>query len=390
MVRRSEGGASLELTSVVKRYRETVAVDGVSLSINPGEFLTLLGPSGSGKTTVLNLIAGFVRATEGEIWMDEVPITKVAPYRRNIGMVFQHYALFPHMTAAENVAYPLKQRKVARADVRRRVADALELVELGDLGSRYPRELSGGQQQRVALARAIVFDPRVLLMDEPLGALDRKLRELLQRHIKRLHHELGITFVYVTHDQDEALVLSERVAVFHNGRIEQVGSPVELYENPATVFVAQFLGESNLFPGTLTTEGRSATVECDGVALRGAENGNIRAGQGAVLMVRPERLRLAVGTGRGGTESRDATENRLLGTVNDITYLGSSLRIEVQLDLGREVTVRRSADEVADLRKGDRVTVVWEAEDTILLQGDDRSVEQALEEATSSREEATS
>jgi putative spermidine/putrescine transport system ATP-binding protein len=204
-----------------------------------------------------------------------------------------------------------------------------------------------------------------------------------------LHHELGITFVYVTHDQDEALVLSERVAVFHNGRIEQVGSPVELYEKPATVFVAQFLGESNLFPGTLRTEGRFATVECDGVALRGAENGNIRAGQGAVLMVRPERLRLAVGTGSRGTESRVATDNRLLGTVNDITYLGSSLRIEVQLDLGREVTVRRSADE-AGLRKGDRVTVVWHAEDTILLQGDDRSVEQALEEATSSREEATS
>jgi putative spermidine/putrescine transport system ATP-binding protein len=305
-------------------------------------------------------------------------------------MVFQHYALFPHMTAAENVAFPLKQRKVGRADVRRRVAGALELVELGDLGSRYPRELSGGQQQRVALARAIVFDPRVLLMDEPLGALDRKLRELLQRHIKRLHHELGITFVYVTHDQDEALVLSERVAVFHNGRIEQVGSPVELYEKPATVFVAQFLGDSNLFPGTLRTEGRFATVECDGVALRGAENGNIRAGQGAVLMVRPERLRLAVGTGSRGAESRAATENRSLGTVNDITYLGSSLRIEVQLDLGREVTVRRAADEVAGLRKGDRVTVVWEAEDTILLQGDDRSVEQALQEATSSGGEATS
>ena len=234
------------LDGLFKRYGEAVALDGISLVVEPGEFVSLLGPSGSGKTTTLNLIAGFAKPTAGDILMDGRPIAELPPHRRDIGVVFQHYALFPQLTASENVAFPLRRRRVPKPEIRERVTSALEMVELEGLEDRHPRELSGGQQQRVALARAIVFNPRVLLMDEPLGALDRKLRDSLQRQIKRLHQELGITFVYVTHDQDEAMSLSERVAVFNNGRIEQIGTPVELYEQPNSRFVAEFLGESNV------------------------------------------------------------------------------------------------------------------------------------------------
>ena len=291
----SAEAASLELGGLFKRYGETVALDGISLRVEPGEFVSLLGPSGSGKTTTLNLIAGFAKPTEGDIIMDGRPIAELPPHRRHIGVVFQHYALFPHMTAAENVAFPLRQRRVSRAEIHERVGNALELVELGALRGRQPRELSGGQQQRVALARAIVFNPRLLLMDEPLGALDRRLRDSLQRQIKRLHQELGITFVYVTHDQDEALALSERVAVFHRGRIEQVGSPVELYEDPNSRFVAEFLGESNLLAGSIERSAGRVSLLYEGHVLpMAAHSAPSNGTQHGTLMIRPEHVRLVV------------------------------------------------------------------------------------------------
>src|SRR5215216_3040300 len=244
-----ELGARVIFDQIEKRYGSVIAVDGVSLDIAPGEFLTLLGPSGSGKTTTLMMLAGFEIPTAGEIFVDEDPIASVPPYRRNIGMVFQNYALFPHMTVGENIAFPLQMRKMSRAEITRQTTAVLALVGLPRYEGRYTRQLSGGQQQRVAVARALVFNPRVLLMDEPLGALDKQLRESLQLELKRLHERLGVTIIYVTHDQGEALVMSDRIAVLHRGRIEQIGLPTELYERPATRFVAAFLGESNFLAG---------------------------------------------------------------------------------------------------------------------------------------------
>ena len=359
---RPEKGASLELRDLVKRFEDTVAVDGVSLRVEPGEFLTLLGPSGSGKTTTLNLVAGFASVTAGEIRMDERPISKLPPHRRNIGVVFQQYVLFPHMTAAENVAFSLKQRGVSRGEIRDRVASVLELVELGDLGRRYPRELSGGQQQRVALARAIVFNPRLLLMDEPLGALDRKLRDALQRQIRRLHQELGITFVYVTHDQDEALALSERVAVFNEGRVEQLATPVELYERPASLFVAEFLGESNVFAGTVGRDEAGMTLRWEGRDLPLSLNGNPNNGAHVVIMVRPEHLNVVNESEQPGDSARS-----LSGVVSDVLYLGASIRAEIELEAGPQVMLRRAPQESPVIRAGDHVRVSWDPEHAVIL-----------------------
>src|SRR5262245_37019038 len=257
MKAQESGGGRIELVGLCKRFapRGPLVVAHVGIDVAPGEFVTLLGPSGSGKTTTLNMIAGFTEVTSGDIRLAGRDISLLPPHRRNFGMVFQNYALFPHMTVAQNVAFPLRERKVPKAEIERRVGEVLELVDLGGLGGRRPDALSGGQQQRVALARAVVFSPSVLLLDEPLSALDRKLRQTLQQEIKRLHQELGLTFVFVTHDQDEAMALSDRIAVFNSGRIERVGSPADLYRDPGTRFVARFLGESNLFDGRLRTDG---------------------------------------------------------------------------------------------------------------------------------------
>jgi putative spermidine/putrescine transport system ATP-binding protein len=243
--------AILELRNVRKTYADVNAVDGVSIKLAAGEFLSFLGPSGSGKTTTLSMIAGLTPSTSGEILLRGQPLNPLPPYRRNIGVVFQNYALFPHMSVERNVAFPLEMRSVPRADIERRVAKVLSLIGLAAHGKRLPSELSGGQQQRVAVARAIVFEPPLLLMDEPLGALDKKLREQMQLEIKQLHRNLGITIIYVTHDQEEALTMSNRIAVFNNGKIEQLGTPSDLYEHPRTRFVANFIGETNLFPGTV-------------------------------------------------------------------------------------------------------------------------------------------
>ncbi len=338
-------GATIRVEALTKTFpgAPSPAVDAVDLDVAAGEFMTLLGPSGSGKTTTLNMIAGFEEVTAGRILLDDTDIARLPAYRRNLGMVFQSYALFPHMTAAQNIAFPLRQRKVGKAEIARRVAEALELVHLGGHADRLPGQLSGGQQQRVALARAVVFSPRALLLDEPLGALDKKLRESLQLEISRLHSELGITFVFVTHDQEEALALSDRIAVFRDGRIEQVGTPSELYETPASRFVATFLGDSNVFSGTVRgglLDTGSAQLRCDGPDGPGS------------LVVRPERLRI------GGVP--DDGSNVLSATVTDVVYQGAFRRILVRFDDGTPGLVRDAGDAVP-AGTGDRVAVSWKA-----------------------------
>jgi putative spermidine/putrescine transport system ATP-binding protein len=324
--------AEVELRSVTKRFGDgRPAVDAIDLSIRPGEFLTMLGPSGSGKTTTLNMIAGFLSITSGSIELDGRDISGTPPHKRDIGMVFQSYALFPHMTVAQNIAYPLRQRKVDKAETRRRVDEALAMVHLEGYADRLPRQLSGGQQQRVAVARAIVFRPRLLLMDEPLGALDRKLREFLQLEIRRIHRELGVTIVYVTHDQEEALVMSDRIAVFNDGRIEQIDAPDALYDRPNTQYVAQFLGDSNVWRGTVRHDGTTSIVDTPGGLLRGVRTEAVAEGAQTCMVVRPERT---------GVVDVDAPvpegANVLDGVVKEVVYLGAQRRLIVDV-AGHEV-----------------------------------------------------
>ena len=354
---RTPHGASITMRGLTKRYGPFTAVDAIDLDAHPGEFLTLLGPSGSGKTTTLNMIAGFVDVTEGDLLIDDQEMTNLPPYKRNIGMVFQHYALFPHMTVTANVEYPLRQRSIPKEKRRTMVADALETVGLGQLGRRRPKELSGGQQQRVALARAMVYSPRVLLMDEPLGALDKKLRDTLQLEIKRIHAELGTTFVYVTHDQDEALVLSDRIAVFNEGRIEQIGTPTELYERPDSLFVAQFLGESSIFRGTVSGD---REVDAEGHRLT-AGRGAQPTGTAVAVVVRPERIRIEPDGPRPG--SNNAVPGRILQHI----YFGNSRKVEVRLDDGTTVLVRESAGALSPGNADDRVWLTFDPNDAAIL-----------------------
>lgn len=359
---RSPRGASITMRGLTKRYGDFTAVDSIDLEARPGEFLTLLGPSGSGKTTTLNMIAGFADVTAGDLLIDGHGVANLPPYKRNIGMVFQHYALFPHMTIAQNVEYPLRQRKIAAAERRTLVGEALEMVGLGHLGMRRPKELSGGQQQRVALARAMVYSPRVLLMDEPLGALDKKLRDSLQLEIKRIHSDLGTTFVYVTHDQDEALILSDRIAVFNNARIEQIGSPTELYEYPDTLFVAQFLGESSLFHGIVDGNREVAANGHRLSAVRGPEHSR---GSSVAVVVRPERIRIEPDGPRPGSI------NAVPGTVVQHIYLGNSRKVEVRLDDGTIVLVRESAGAISSAEADDRVWLTFHPDDAAILASGD-------------------
>ncbi len=351
--------AGISLTSVTKRYGPNTVVDRIDLAIEPGEFMTFLGPSGSGKTTTLNMIAGFTSVTEGHLHISGKPVAKLPPHKRDIGMVFQNYALFPHKTVAENIAYPLQRRRIGKADQQRMVADALAMVRMGDYGDRYPSELSGGQQQRVALARALVYEPRVLLMDEPLGALDKKLREWLQAEIKRIHREVGSTFVYVTHDQEEALSMSDRIAVFNNGRIEQVGTAEDLYEVPRTLFVGRFLGESTVLLGRGEAVGDDRTaIEVAG--HRVLADGRSRHSDLAIL-IRPENLRLEP-AGTAATDDRNALPVRIA----DATYLGSSRRYTVELPGGGTGAVRLS-HEARSYAAGDEVAMTWAVKSGVLL-----------------------
>src|SRR6201991_3042715 len=309
----------IDLDALYKRYGDVVAVDGVSLEMPGGEFFTMLGPSGCGKTSTLRLIAGFEKLDSGAIKLDGVDVSSKPPHKRPMNTVFQSYALFPHMTVAENVAFGLRYQKVSKTERSRRVGAAMEMVQLGGLEARRPGQLSGGQQQRVALARAIVLAPPVLLLDEPLGALDARLRVDLQVELKRIQETLGITFVYVTHDQDEALTMSDRVAVMRSGRVEQCGEPRTLYEEPATAFVANFLGASNLIPAQVANGG----LQVGEFSLRADVNG--RTGE-ALAMIRPERVRLEPHGSRG--------ENRVPGMVEAVVYLGFHQDVRVRLASG--------------------------------------------------------
>ena len=327
----------ISISALVKTYGDVNVLDHVSLDIAAGEFLTLLGPSGSGKSTLLMAIAGFSRPSAGAIHFGERDITMLEPRHRNIGVVFQNYALFPHMTVAANVGYPLKLRKVSKSEIDKRVHWALELVKLEGFGGRRIDQLSGGQRQRVALARAVVFEPDVLLMDEPLSALDKKLREHMQIEIRRLHEQLKVTTIYVTHDQREALTMSDRIAVINRGRCEQVGSPRNIYETPANSFVADFIGDAVVIPleggpGRRTLHGQSIRSQAD------------RAGEGkACLVLRPGKLRFAAGCG----SSQTAEWNCFSGTVTDAVYQGDSILLGVTLDSGHQIFLRHGASSEA-------------------------------------------
>jgi putative spermidine/putrescine transport system ATP-binding protein len=331
----------VQLEGVVKRFGDVTAVAGVDLDVERGEFFSMLGPSGSGKTTCLRMIAGFERPSAGRVLLGGVDVTGRAPYERDVNTVFQDYALFPHMTVQENVEYGLRVKRVAKPERRRRAGEALEMVRLADLGARKPGALSGGQRQRVALARALVNRPRVLLLDEPLGALDLKLRQEMQIELKQIQESVGITFLYVTHDQEEALAMSDRLAVFNEGRIEQIGTPAEVYERPATPFVAGFVGTSNLLEATVEGQrGALATlrVGTHGVVLLD-EQGH-RAGERLTIAVRPEKIRL------------QAPEHAIadgichaLGTISEVLYLGTVTRYAVTVEgAGAVVVLEQNLD----------------------------------------------
>ncbi|MGY0194774.1 ABC transporter ATP-binding protein [Leptothrix sp. BB-4] len=346
----------VQFRGVQKTYDgENLVVRGLDLDIRRGEFLSLLGPSGSGKTTCLMMLAGFESPTAGEITLDGQPITRTPPHKRNFGMVFQNYALFPHLTIADNVAYPLTVRKVPKAQIAERVAKALAMVQLTGRDQRYPSQLSGGQQQRVALARALVFEPQLVLMDEPLGALDKQLREHMQIELKALHRQLGVTFVYVTHDQGEALTMSDRVAVFNDGEIQQLDAVDRLYEAPSNRFVAGFVGDSTPLAGTLATQG-SAEPGClcelrlaGGARLSGVNVNGAADGAAVLASVRPERIEVRV--------DADALSqpNTLPAEVDDIIYFGDHLRLRCRIAGQAPATVKLPLSGVSQPQVGQRV-----------------------------------
>lgn len=361
-------GATLTLDHVRKEYGKHVAVADVSLEIASGEFVTLLGPSGSGKTTILNMIAGFVTPTRGSIRLNQEPIEQLPPYRRDIGVVFQDYALFPHMTAFENVAFPLRRRRVSKDAAAARAAEALSLVRLGDRSELLPAQLSGGQRQRVALARAIVFGPRLLLMDEPLGALDRILREALQVEIRRIHREVGITVLYVTHDCSEAFALSNRIAIFNQGRIEQLGTGDDLYESPVNLFVADLLGETNAFAGALDETGGLFVLAGSRIEVRAPHAAGV-GGTAGTLMVRPERVEVFT----AGDPNVEQSEVALLrGRVIDVRPLGADRKVWVAIDEGLVVASRQRASG-AGANIGDEVFVGWGRDAGSFLEREGRS-----------------
>ena len=356
-------GGHVELVGLTKSFDDVVAVDGIALDIQPGEFFSLLGPSGCGKTTTLRMIAGFEQPTAGKILLDGRDLVAIPPHRRPVNTVFQSYALFPHLDVQDNVAYGLRWRRhdvrVSKADRRRRVGEAIELVRLGGLERRRPAQLSGGQQQRVALARALILSPKVLLLDEPLGALDARLRKDLQADLAALQSEVGITFIYVTHDQEEALTMSHRLAVMDNGHVAQVGSPADVYEQPATAYVADFLGVANLLPA-------AAEAGRDGRrVVRVGEFTLVACGDGPAgpvkLVIRPERVRITPGLPTGA--------NTVPGMVDRVVYVGSTTRIHVRLPNGEAVqALTTNTGEVPDWPAGTPVAVTLPADALRALQ----------------------
>jgi putative spermidine/putrescine transport system ATP-binding protein len=352
------GKGSLNLQDLVKTYGTETVVNTVSAAIAPGEFFSLLGPSGSGKTTTLMMIAGFVIPDSGRIQMDGTDITRTPAEQRGLGMVFQNYAIFPHLNVFENIAFPLRARRTSEPEIRRRVQEALELVRLDRYATRYARQLSGGQQQRVAIARAIVYHPPIVLMDEPLGALDKNLRYEMQTELKDIQQRLGMTVIYVTHDQEEAMNLSDRIAIMNHGCIEQCGDPGTIYETPANSFVARFLGEANLIEATIETiqNGQASLRTSTGARLH-APSGKTRTGQKVQLFIRPEKISLTAIEG----------QNQLSGTIHRRSFLGNIVRLSVQTGPGIDVTVDLANTGTAIPAPGTQATLSWPIAHSVLL-----------------------
>jgi spermidine/putrescine transport system ATP-binding protein len=374
----SERQVEVGLYGVTKRFGDTVAVDDVTIEVARGEFFSLLGPSGCGKTTSLRMIAGFEEPNEGRVVLTGQDIVGVPPYKRNVNTVFQSYALFPHLTVADNVAFGLKRNKIPKRDIKDRVKHYLDLVQLPGYDDRRPGQLSGGQQQRVALARALVNEPAVLLLDEPLGALDLKLRKQMQLELMRIQREVGVTFIYVTHDQEEALVMSDRIAVMSQGKVEQIGYPEDIYERPATRFVAGFIGTSNIVEGEVT--GRVgdflqiSSAPSDRLLVPAPADRPISAGENLAFTVRPEKLRVT-------SEDEPAADQlcTVAGTVVDVVYQGVSTQLVVRTDEGSTlVAFRQNSERVSDAGvPGSRARLVWNPEFNVVL-GNEPALEKEL------------
>jgi putative spermidine/putrescine transport system ATP-binding protein len=356
--------AKLIVKDLRKTYGPVVALTDASLEVKAGEFLTLLGPSGSGKTTMLMIIAGLVQPDSGEVWIDGKLATYAPSFKRDLGMVFQNYALFPHMTVAENIGFPLRMRRMGQAAIDREVRRVLDIVRLPHVADRLPRALSGGQQQRIALARCIVYSPSIILMDEPLGALDKKLRDEMQLEIKRLHTELGITVLYVTHDQEEAMVMSDRICLMNDARIEQLGTPADLYFRPRSLFAADFLGESNIFDAAVASiDGGHATLQIAGAGdsrITAVAREGMKAGQQVKLMVRPECLSV-LGDG-------ERAENEIQAGLKDIIMVGGITKHYAQLPDGKEIVAARlTRGPIAAANPGQALRLGWSAGSSVLL-----------------------
>jgi putative spermidine/putrescine transport system ATP-binding protein len=353
-----QSNCGVSIRSASKRYGELLTLDSITLDVGAGEFLSLLGPSGSGKTTLLGILGGFVQPSSGAVWSGDRDITYMPPHKRDIGIVFQSYALFPHMSVAENVAFPLRARRLSKSTWPKKVTDALEKVKLGGYQDRRISQLSGGQRQRVALARAIVFEPHLILMDEPLSALDKQLRESMQIELRQLHKNLGATIIYVTHDQREALTMSDRVAVLRNGRLVQVGAPEQLYNNPADSFVASFIGESTLLP---VKRAGASEVRLGDVVLRSARI--VPPGQDLLLALQTEKLLIDDGTA-------NASANRIPCRVTEIVYQGESLKVFATTADGTGLSLRQPSHHAARMRlpaPGESMTLTLDPEDTIIV-----------------------
>lgn len=354
----------LVLKNLVKRYQTVYAVDDVSLELPAGEFLTLLGPSGSGKTTTLKMVAGLEVPTSGEIWVNGRDITMLPPNKRGLGMVFQNYALFPHLTIAENIEFPLKMHGgMTKSERASRVKEFLELVQLEGYGDRYPSQLSGGQQQRIALARAMVFHPPIVLMDEPLGALDKKLRKDMQLEIKRIVQKMKITSIYVTHDQEEALTMSDRIAIYNKGKIEQIGTPKEIYEHPVSAFAADFIGESNFLPVDILEDNAGRALlkvkSENGSVIEYSHTKELPGGDDVNLIIRPEKV--LVGIDFDG-------KAKINGVVTNVIYLGEMVRYIIRIDDKFEFVAKQQMIDVKDVyTPGQNLQVYWEDENAIIL-----------------------
>ncbi|MGV0790909.1 ABC transporter ATP-binding protein [Mycolicibacterium sp. XJ1819] len=377
---RPRGRPVIEIDHVTKRFADCVAVTEADFSIGSGEFFSLLGPSGCGKTTTLRMIAGFESPTEGAIRLEGVDVSRVPPHKRNVNTVFQHYALFPHMTVWDNVAYGPRSKKKDKGEIRRRVDELLDIVRLTDFAERRPAQLSGGQQQRVALARALVNYPSALLLDEPLGALDLKLRQVMQFELKRIQREVGITFVYVTHDQEEALTMSDRIAVMNAGNVDQIGTPTEIYDRPSTVFVAGFIGQANLWSGRQTGRANRDFVEVEvlGTTLK-ARPGDITIEPGgqATLMVRPERVQVSVLS--SGPPTGDVAAVR--ATVTDLTFQGPVVRLSLAAADESTIVAHIGPEQhLPLLRPGDEVYVSWAPDASLVLPAADIPTAEDLQE----------